>query len=152
MDMNECCEKCSQRGDCSHTIKYHPELTCTCHQKETAGRCEHGESPIACGYCVFENEMSAPRTESSWGLKGFSETELHHLAEVIADDTADRQNRIRRIKDALKILLQKQHEEFRRNIGMMRQWLNEDRITDPKKMVSNAVLEDLLHWLEKPSV
>lgn len=31
-----------------------------------------------------------------------------------------------------------------RNVGMMRQWLNEDRITDPKKMVTN---EDILHWL-----
>lgn len=29
-------------------------------------------------------------------------------------------------------------------IGMLRQWLNEDRITDPKKLVTN---EDILHWL-----
>ena len=33
------------------------------------------------------------------------------------------------------------------NIGFLRQWLNEDRITDPKKMISN---EDIKHWL-KPS-
>jgi hypothetical protein len=32
-----------------------------------------------------------------------------------------------------------------RNIGMLRQWLNEDRITDPKKMVTN---EDIKHWLD----
>ena len=30
------------------------------------------------------------------------------------------------------------------NIGFLRQWLNEDRITDPKKMISN---EDLKYWL-----
>ena len=30
-------------------------------------------------------------------------------------------------------------------IGMLRQWLNEDRVTDPKKMVTN---EDLHHWLD----
>lgn len=30
------------------------------------------------------------------------------------------------------------------NIGMLRQWLNEDRITDPKKMVTN---EEIKHWL-----
>lgn len=30
------------------------------------------------------------------------------------------------------------------NISMLRQWLNEDRITDPKKMVSN---EEIKHWL-----
>ena len=29
-------------------------------------------------------------------------------------------------------------------IGMLRQWLNEDRITDPKKMVTN---EDIKHWI-----
>ncbi len=32
-----------------------------------------------------------------------------------------------------------------RHVGMMRQWLNEDRITEPGRMVTNA---DLLHWLE----
>lgn len=30
-------------------------------------------------------------------------------------------------------------------VGMLRQWLNEDRITDPKKMVTN---EDLIHFLK----
>ncbi len=29
-------------------------------------------------------------------------------------------------------------------VGMLRQWLNEDRITDPKKMVTN---EDIVHFL-----
>lgn len=36
------------------------------------------------------------------------------------------------------------NEELRRKVGFMRQWLNEDRITDPKKMVTT---EELLHWL-----
>ena len=36
-------------------------------------------------------------------------------------------------------------EEVFRNIGHLRQWLNEDRITDPKKMVTN---EELRHWLD----
>lgn len=31
------------------------------------------------------------------------------------------------------------------NIGMLRQWLNEDRITDPKRMITN---EDIMHWLQ----
>lgn len=30
------------------------------------------------------------------------------------------------------------------NIGMLRQWLNEDRITDPKKLITN---EDILYFL-----
>ena len=33
----------------------------------------------------------------------------------------------------------------KRNIGMLRQWLNEDRITDPKKMVTDKQLE---FWLK----
>ncbi len=33
---------------------------------------------------------------------------------------------------------------LKKNIGMMRQWLNEERITDPKKMVDN---KDLEYWL-----
>ena len=30
------------------------------------------------------------------------------------------------------------------NISMLRQWLNEDRITEPKRMVTN---EDIIYWL-----
>jgi len=36
-------------------------------------------------------------------------------------------------------------EEIKKNIGMLRQWLNEDRIDDPKKFVTNEHLEE---WLE----
>jgi len=35
-------------------------------------------------------------------------------------------------------------ETTNRNISMLRQWLNEDRITDPEKMVTN---EDIKFWL-----
>ena len=31
------------------------------------------------------------------------------------------------------------------NVGMLRQWLNEDCITDYKKMITN---EDIIHWLK----
>lgn len=37
-------------------------------------------------------------------------------------------------------------EAIRRRMGFLRQWLNEDRITDPKKMVTT---EDIEHWLFK---
>lgn len=36
-------------------------------------------------------------------------------------------------------------EKQEKSIGLMRQWLNEDRITDPKKMVTN---EDLKIWFK----
>lgn len=36
--------------------------------------------------------------------------------------------------------------EVRKSLGFLRQWLNEERITDPTKMVSNKVL---WHWLSQ---
>ena len=36
-------------------------------------------------------------------------------------------------------------EEIEQNIGLLRQALNEDRITDPKKLVTNQYIKD---WLE----
>jgi len=36
-------------------------------------------------------------------------------------------------------------QKFLKTIGMTRQWLNEYRITDPKKMVKN---EELIYWFE----
>ena len=45
-------------------------------------------------------------------------------------------------------IVQKHVEDMRRkcvvNVGMLRQWLNEDRITDTKRLVTN---EDIEHWL-----
>lgn len=35
-------------------------------------------------------------------------------------------------------------ERIGENIGMLRQWLNEDRITDTKRLVSN---DDIKHWI-----
>jgi hypothetical protein len=32
-----------------------------------------------------------------------------------------------------------------KNISFLRQWLNEDRITDPKRLVTNDMIK---HWLE----
>jgi hypothetical protein len=40
-------------------------------------------------------------------------------------------------------------ETNKRRIGMLRQWLNEDRITDIQKMVTN---EDIETWLVEPKV
>ena len=47
----------------------------------------------------------------------------------------------------------KARKELKQNIGMLRQWLNEDRITDSKKMVTNEQIEmwfdDLLQALHE---
>ena len=43
----------------------------------------------------------------------------------------------------------KAKERLKKYIGMLRQWLNEDRIDDSKKMVTNEQIED---WLLKDDV
>ena len=50
------------------------------------------------------------------------------------------------IESTLKSQREELLETLEKNIGFMRQWLNEDRITDPKKMVKN---EELKVWLEE---
>src|SRR3990167_6010205 len=51
------------------------------------------------------------------------------------------------VKDCLARKYENNHcfNRMEGNIGSLRQWLNEDRIKDPKRMVTN---EDLLYWLE----
>lgn len=48
------------------------------------------------------------------------------------------------ITDALSRVREETIAKSQASIGFLRQWLNEDRITDPNKMVTN---EDLRHWL-----
>ena len=60
----------------------------------------------------------------------------------------EREKKVRQRKDLNEEYDRKLREEvlkeIEENIGLVRQWLNEDRITDPKKMVSN---DDLKYWL-----
>jgi len=52
---------------------------------------------------------------------------------------------IAHILSSLDPLTEKEKNINKRNIGMLRQWLNEDRITDPNKMVTDKQLE---FWLK----
>lgn len=61
--------------------------------------------------------------------------------EAIATDGGD----VSSIDKASSNLLFLFQSEMGKNVGMLRQWLNEDRITDPKKMVTN---EEIKKWLE----
>ena len=49
------------------------------------------------------------------------------------------------IKSFIAELITEAEERGKPKVGMLRQWLNEDRIDDPQKLVSN---EDLEYWLE----
>ena len=50
------------------------------------------------------------------------------------------------IQKAIDEAVKEERERLEQKIGMIRQWLNEDRITDPKKMITS---EDLLYWINK---
>ena len=50
-----------------------------------------------------------------------------------------------KLENFIEKTLSHQNEEFTENVGFLRQWLNEDRIDDTKKMVSN---EDIIRFLE----
>jgi len=45
--------------------------------------------------------------------------------------------------------LKEREAELNKRIGFLRQWLNEDRITDPDKMVTNA---EIMNWLSQEEV
>lgn len=49
------------------------------------------------------------------------------------------------ITDIVLTVLIEFKSEMNRNTGFLRQWLNEDRITDPKKMVTNEQIENMLN-------
>ena len=44
------------------------------------------------------------------------------------------------------IVINKPENKLKSQIGLLRQWLNEERITDPKKMVTN---EDIASFLKE---
>lgn len=50
-----------------------------------------------------------------------------------------------RLNEIIKLTMIETIETDMIHIGMLRQWLNEDKISDPKKMVTN---EDILHFLQ----
>ena len=53
-------------------------------------------------------------------------------------------------KEATQRAREESKNEIRKNVGMLRQWLNEDRITD-KKMVTNEDLELFLFGQSPPT-
>ena len=53
------------------------------------------------------------------------------------------------IKSFIRKILSEQEEKYKGNIHMLRQWLNEDRITDPEKMITS---QDIKDWLENKHI
>ena len=49
------------------------------------------------------------------------------------------------LKDSLTSMLDDRDKELQQKVGILRQWLNEDRITDVSRMVTS---EQILNWLK----
>lgn len=140
--------------------EYGMKCQCACHLEEK--KCKHGNpKDTNCLGCY--NETLSPSDKTwDWKYELYCEAleDLIFYAKMQRDardpikGMDDIRDSIRKTEDFVERLLTsatiKAKEQQKKNIGMMRQWLNEDRITDVKKMVSN---EDLAYWLnlEEPS-
>lgn len=144
---------------CKNKIGEGCNCICTCHLEEKkcpaqgTKECEEDHDGF-CYYC--ERNMPSP-SDKTWelgklvGKTVYSVSESDEVVEISFRNQETRADKITmRFYSELTSATIKAKEQQRRNIGMMRQWLNEDRITDVKKMVSN---EELAYWLnlEEPS-
>ena len=90
---------------------------------------------------VDEDTGKVKRYNDKYCIEGRETEGVGKLLKYLADFYGERE-------DTIKISWgQKEAEkqELIKNISMLRQWLNEDRITDVQKIVSS---DDLLHWLK----
>jgi len=74
----------------------------------------------------------------------FIEDKVEELMGIVMESTGTQEIATGDIKEALTTTLKEATEPDMVRVGMLRQWLNEDRITDPEKMVTN---EDIISWL-----
>ena len=111
-----------------------------CIQRECDG---NGNIPVQVDEDEWEAEQCRFHDEYLFPIKQFINEKLeqqkeHYEKELkIADDRWKANEQCR--EDYNRLL-----EEYTSNIGLLRQWLNEDRITDADKMVTNEDLEDIL--------
>lgn len=89
------------------------------------------------------------RTQISSGLKekieGILLDSILHSKKVIRWPYSQTINELVDLFDSeIAQAVRAERERILRNISFLRQWLNEDRITDAKKMVTNQQIEDCL--------
>ncbi len=91
-----------------------------------AERIEEGIKTANAGRKMYEMGREEAFEESAKAVALIEKTQKIFLKKEIKDAKAEGKN------------------EAEKRIGFLRQWLNEDRITDNKKMVTN---EEIEHWL-----
>lgn len=93
----------------------------------------------------FFGVVSIPSTDSDWRIefREYFDKTLKPKKPTMAN--LDRELCVNFIENLIQLEREEQKEKLKVNIGKLRQWLNEDRITDTNKMVTN---EELLVWFK----
>ena len=120
--------------DCNHACHKAQEKMNT-----PKGHCYHCD-PEADWQEEFDEKFVKDHWENKNGVR-FDERTLSYLAPTFELESE--------LKQFITKLLQTQRDEIRQNVGMLRQWLNEDRIKDAKRFVTNEQIED---WLFNDSL
>lgn len=126
------------KEECKCVYKFDCEIHDICGGAECKGCGEHLDSPeTICENCDEECPIHSPtqKLEKGWEedfevLPEHRESQIKWIKELLSQALADNRRKV--------------VEELKPKIGMLRQWLNEDRITDVNKMVDNEQIEK---WL-----
>lgn len=105
--------------------------------------------------------MTTPLEQKDWKEKMETEAKkLSECADVMPGNLETHRSRIynacldiiylteKEISAAFLAGERKGRESMLKNVGMLRQWLNEDKIGDPNKLITN---EDIIYWLSLSS-
>ena len=115
------------------------ECRCQCHHKH---ECYFGKTP--CVKCGHDFASSTPEPSEEWVDRFRKECgELWEYHSVVGSYTQSQEE----VESFIHTLLAQREKKLRERIGMLRQWLNEDRIKDAKYFVTNESIE---RWLDIP--
>ena len=88
-----------------------------------------------------------PQTPEEKLIEEFENTLLNKLAYIGSAGERHKEKLKHVLLTAFARIREDEREKLKSKIGFLRQWLNEDRIDNPKKMVTNEEIEKLLSTL-----
>ena len=148
----ECCENCKEFNITGEPNPRCVQSFCPCHTpleaKEKCSKCKKTltdnwqKREKICYFCVVK-DFPTPQLEKGWEEEMFKYSHEKYIGSS-SDLYINTTRAIKICSQALADNRRKVVEELKPKIGMLRQWLNEDRITDVNKMVDNEQIEK---WL-----
>ena len=130
-----------------------PHCYCGTHTVEdgTCGKCGKHKAKVGTSTsdtppdCMPNNMNKLTPKEKEIYKTFFNENEGNGSSRwLVSPDTVERF-----IEGIKQNAMEKEREKLELNIGMLRQWLNEDRITDIDKLITS---EDIKHWIFKEPI